>query len=284
MARAVAAAEGQGREEQGGAEAQAQGQQARVVSEQQAAAVAMLEGYLAKHPEDVDALKMLLRVRMKTADFRAGLQVLDALIRLQPGEREWRFLRAQLLEYSGDLPAARQGFQEILSKEPFSARALQGLASVMRHSGEDSLILGMVESAVQLAAEQDKLADVANLKLLLGQLHALQGNVAEALAQYDSVLEQNPKDFRPYLCKGLVLSLTGEGEQAEALFRQFRQRCPKAYAPYLDNVIARSAVELRRQQQEDRTVQAQGSGSRPARPMKQPISGAQPEPALQQAK
>ena len=38
---------------------------------------------------------------------------------------EWKFIRAQVLEYVGDLPAARKSFQEILQAEPYSARALQ---------------------------------------------------------------------------------------------------------------------------------------------------------------
>lgn len=238
--------------------------------EKQAAAVEMLEGFLKTHPDDVEALKMLLRVRLKAAQFPQGLQVLHSLMRLQPTEREWKYLNAQLLEYAGDLPGARQGFQELLSVEPLSARALQGLASVMRRSGEDSLVLGMVEEAVKKANNESKATELTNLKLLLAQLHALQGNVDAALAQYDEILAENPKDFRPYLCKGLVLSLAGEGEAADKLFKEFRQRCPKAYAPYLDNVIVRSSVEAQRQGIEEKAVKAQGTPTRPAVAMTQP--------------
>lgn len=221
----------------------------------QAAAVQMLQGYLQKHPDDVEALKMLLRVRMRCAEFSEGLDILNRLIRIQPEEREWRYLRAQVLEYSGDLASARRGFEELLEREPYSARALQGLAGVMRQCGEDSMVVGMVEGVVQKAEEEHSggtEAEVTNLKLLLGQLHAMQGNVREALEVYDEIAEEHPADFRPYLCKGLVLSLAGEGEQADKQFRLFREKCPKAYAPYLDSVIVRSSVEARRQKMESK--------------------------------
>jgi len=60
---------------------------------------------------------------------------------------------------------------------------------------------------------EGKGTELTNLKLLLAQLHALQGNVGAALTQSDEILTDNPKDFRPYLCKGLVLSLAGEGRR-----------------------------------------------------------------------
>ena len=52
--------------------------------------------------------------------------------------------------------------------------AWQGLATVMRRSGQDSLVLGMVEDALTKAKEAGKAQEATNVKMLLGQLHALQ--------------------------------------------------------------------------------------------------------------
>ncbi|CAI7904659.1 unnamed protein product, partial [Closterium sp. NIES-53] len=167
---------------------------------------------------------------------------------IEPDDMEWKYIRAQAQEFVGDLKAARKGFQDILKADPFSARALQGLATVMRRSGEDSLVLGMVEEAVGKAGQAGKQQEATNLKMLLGQLHALQGNVEAAIAQYDAISASDPSDFRPYLCKGLVFSLMGDSKQADAHFKEFRRRCPKNYASYLDNMLVKSTVEARRQE------------------------------------
>ncbi|CAI5941537.1 unnamed protein product [Closterium sp. NIES-65] len=220
----------------------------RAQAEEQERAVKMLEDFLAKHPRDVTALRMLLRVRMKCADFAGGIKILDQLVEIEPDDMEWKYIRAQAQEFVGDLQAARKGFQDILKVDPFSARALQGLATVMRRSGEDSLVLGMVEEAVGKAGQAGKQQEATNLKMLLGQLHALQGNVEAAIAQYDAISASDPSDFRPYLCKGLVFSLMGDTKQADAHFKEFRRRCPKNYASYLDNMLVKSTVEARRQE------------------------------------
>ncbi|GJP86296.1 hypothetical protein CLOP_g16339 [Closterium sp. NIES-67] len=246
---------------------------ARDQAAEQERAIKMLEDFLAKHPKDVTALRMLLRVRMKSADFAGGIKILNQLIEIEPDDMEWKYIRAQAQEFVGDLQAARKGFQDILEVDPFSARALQGLATVMRRSGEDSLVLGMVEEAVGKAGQAGKQQEATNLKMLLGQLHALQGNVEAAIAQYDAISSSDPSDFRPYLCKGLVYSLMGDSKQADVHFREFRRRCPKNYASYLDNMLVKSTVEARRQEREKRQqVEAEAKG-RTAVPMRQPTAG-----------
>ncbi|CAI5473256.1 unnamed protein product [Closterium sp. Yama58-4] len=265
-----------GRQTPDGGKAEAEkevAESARAQAAEQERAVKMLEDFLAKHPRDVTALRMLLRVRMKCADFAGGIKILDQLVEIEPDDMEWKYIRAQAQEFVGDLQAARKGFQEILKVDPFSARALQvrpcllrapraplccalhvsccalqGLATVMRRSGEDSLVLGMVEEAVGKAGQEGKQQEATNLKMLLGQLHALQGNVEAAIAQYDAISASDPSDFRPYLCKGLVFSLMGDTKQADVHFKEFRRRCPKNYASYLDNMLVKSTVEARRQE------------------------------------
>ncbi|CAI7817853.1 unnamed protein product [Closterium sp. NIES-54] len=110
---------------------------------------------------------------------------------------------------------------------------------------------------------------------LLLSIHPLtQGNVEAAIAQYDAISASDPSDFRPYLCKGLVFSLMGDSKQADAHFKEFRRRCPKNYASYLDNMLVKSTVEARRQEREKRQqVEAEAKGQT-VRPMKQPTSGA----------
>eukprot|EP00850_Spirogloea_muscicola_P020018 SM000205S06225 [mRNA] locus=s205:133216:134361:- [translate_table: standard] len=187
-------------------------------------------------------------------------------------------MRAHLLQLSGDLDAARAGFQDILAKDPFSARAMQGLATLMWKRGEDSLVLGMLEEAVMRAQATDKRKEAINLRILLGQMHVLQGNLAEATKQYSAIIKEDPSDFRPYLCQGLVYSIEGNLEQAEEHFAQYRQRCSKSFPEQgpLDELMLRAkqeALAIQDFRKKDAAAQAKG---RSYKPMKQPSVGSSP--------
>lgn len=85
----------------------------------------MLRSYLERHPDDVKALQALLFFRMNKGEVSAAVDILHKLVDLEPKNIEWKFMRAQTLDFAGDLDSSRKGFDEILQIEPFSARAYQ---------------------------------------------------------------------------------------------------------------------------------------------------------------
>ena len=56
---------------------------AKGIAEDQEKAIKLLEDFLKKHPSDITALRMMLRVRMKAAQFEEGIKVLDQLIEVR---------------------------------------------------------------------------------------------------------------------------------------------------------------------------------------------------------
>ncbi len=81
--------------------------------------------FLERHPEDLKALEGLMYVRLRKGDVKAALKILEKLLELRPAHLPWQLIRAQSLDFVGDLDEARQSFQAILEKNPLSARALQ---------------------------------------------------------------------------------------------------------------------------------------------------------------
>jgi len=85
----------------------------------------VLLSYLERHPEDVKALEGLMYVRLRKGSIANALETVENLLALRPDHAPWQLIRAQALEFLGDLDEARRAFELILEKDPLSARALQ---------------------------------------------------------------------------------------------------------------------------------------------------------------
>lgn len=89
----------------------------------------VLLSYLKRHPKDEKTLEGLLYVRLRKGSVAKALETVDDLLSLRPDHAPWQLIRAQSLEFLGDLEAARDAFEAILEKDPLSARALQASSS-----------------------------------------------------------------------------------------------------------------------------------------------------------
>jgi tetratricopeptide (TPR) repeat protein len=97
--------------------------------EKKSPAELVLLSYLSRHPEDVKTLEGLLYVRLRNGSIADALETVDKLLALRPDHAPWQLIRAQSLEFLGDLEVARHAFEAILEKDPLSARALQASSS-----------------------------------------------------------------------------------------------------------------------------------------------------------
>ncbi|CAM6025231.1 unnamed protein product, partial [Sphagnum balticum] len=235
--------------------------------------------FLERHPEDLKALEGLMYVRLRKGDVKAALKILEKLLELRPAHLPWQLIRAQSLDFVGDLDEARQAFQAILEKNPLSARALQGLAIVMSKTGEEKESLEMLKKAVDAALKAERPKEAINVRMLLAQMHTMQGNLKEALDEYQDVVKVDPTDFRPYLCQGLVYSILGKTEEAEKQFSKYWQLCPNTFPNrgYLDDLLLNAKTMARKI--ESRKGKKPATGKRPMEPMRQPTAvGVGPPP------
>lgn len=202
-----------------------------------------LEEHLSSHPDDVTALRSLMEVRIKSRKLPEAIELIDRLIELEPEEKEWPILRANIFSHSGDSESAKTAFEEIISKDPLRVEAYHGLAMAYSDSGDG---LKAVEERIQEAMakckkERKNGKDLRDFKLLVAQIRVLEGRHEEALKLYQELVKEEPRDFRPYLCQGIIYTLLKKGGEAEKQFEKFRRLVPRNH-PYreyfMDNMVA----------------------------------------------
>lgn len=171
-----------------------------------------------------------------------ALGVLDRLIELEPDEYEWPLLKANMHIYNDNHALARDLFEEILKKDPLRVEAFHGLVMATSESNESlKELLNRVEEAIEVCKKEKRDSDVRDFKLLIAQIKVIEGNFSEALNAYQDLVKEEPRDFRPYLCQGIIYTLLRKKDEAEKQFDKFRRLVPKdhPYKEYFeDNMFA----------------------------------------------
>ncbi|KAL2240982.1 protein SLOW GREEN 1, chloroplastic isoform X1 [Sesamum indicum] len=200
---------------------------------------------LQENPRDVEALKMVVNVKMKKGKTSEAVEYVERLIELQPNEMEWRLLQALCYEMMGNLSKAKSLFKNILKQKPLLLRALHGLAMVMHKNHEGPAVFEMLERALEVARRQKKVNEERNIRILVAQMHIIKGDFEEALEKFQALIDENPRDFRPYLCQGIVYSLLDKRKEADANFEIYRSLVPEEFPQrgFLDDVVLAAKTE-----------------------------------------
>ncbi|XP_073128171.1 protein SLOW GREEN 1, chloroplastic isoform X2 [Henckelia pumila] len=156
---------------------------------------------LRENPTNIEALKMVVNVKMKRGKTDEAVGFVEMLMELQPNEMEWRLLQALCYEMMGDLAKAKSLFHNILKQKPFLLRALHGLAIVMHKNGEGDAVFEMLQKALEFAQRDKRVDEARNICILVAQMHVIKGDLEEALEKFQVLIDENPRDFRPYLCQ-----------------------------------------------------------------------------------
>ncbi|XP_021623704.1 protein SLOW GREEN 1, chloroplastic [Manihot esculenta] len=200
-----------------------------------------LEEHLSRNPNDTEALRSLMEVRIKARKLLGAIEVVDRLIELEPNEDEWPVLKAQIYIYSGEFELARKEFEEILEKDPYRVEAYHGLVMAHSESGTSfDQVFKRIEAAMDKCKKEKKKSDLRDFKLLIAQIRVMEEKYVDALKVYDELVKEEPRDFRPYLCQGIIYTLMRKKDEAEKKFEQFRKLVPENH-PYreffLDNMF-----------------------------------------------
>ena len=203
-----------------------------------------VEEYVESHPDDVEGLKSLMEVKIKNRKLQEAVDVIERLIQLEPDDKEWPLLKAHLYSYSGASELAKLGFEEILSANPLTVEAYHGLVMAVSQSDsgdELNQVLKRIEAAMERCKKEKKKEDLRDFKLLVAQIRVIEGKYNDALKVYQELVKEEPRDFRPYLCQGIIYTLLRKKDEAEKQFQKYRRLVPKGhpYARYFDdNMIA----------------------------------------------
>ncbi|KAJ6689464.1 hypothetical protein OIU85_005830 [Salix viminalis] len=124
---------------------------------------------------------------------------------------------------------ARNVFEEILVANPLSFEALFENALLMDRLGEGEAVIRRLQEALDIAEEENKVKEARDVRLIMAQIQFLQKNVEEALKSYQELSKEDPKDFRPYVCRGMIYSLLDRNEEAKQQFAKYRELSPKKF-------------------------------------------------------
>ncbi|GMP85367.1 hypothetical protein CsSME_00038554 [Camellia sinensis var. sinensis] len=203
-----------------------------------------LEEYASSHPDDVQALRSLMEAKIKNRKVDEAIAIVEQLIGLEPEDVEWPLLKGHLHRYNGDLEMAKLGFNEILEKDPFRVEAYHGLVMTVSEADSDFQLKEIEKrlvEAMERCKREKKKDDLRDLKLLIAQIRVIEGNYSDALKIYQELVREEPRDFRPHLCQGIIYTLLRKKDEAEKHFQKYRRLVPKEhpYAQYFDdNMIA----------------------------------------------
>ncbi|KAK6130238.1 hypothetical protein DH2020_036048 [Rehmannia glutinosa] len=200
-----------------------------LINEDETAQHSPLTELLESRSEAIEALKKLLQEKLEAGEDEESLSILRKLSSAQPENSEWKFLIARVLNEMGKLEEARDAFEEILSKNPLSFEALFENALLMDKSGEREAVMGRLEKALRVAEDEKKIKEARDVKLIMAQMQFLHKNVDEALRSYEELVKEDPSDFRPYFCKGMIFSLMDKNVEAREQFAKYRELSPKKF-------------------------------------------------------
>ncbi|GAV74069.1 TPR_2 domain-containing protein/TPR_9 domain-containing protein, partial [Cephalotus follicularis] len=178
---------------------------------------------------NIEALKSVMQEKLENGQDEEALKLAKRLVAAQPKVTEWRFLMGRLLNEMGQTEYARQVFEEILAIKPLCFEALFENALLMDRCGEGEAVIRRLEEALAVAEEEKKVKEARDVRLIMAQIHFLQKNVEEALRSYEQLAKEDPTDFRPYFCQGMIYSLVDRNDEAKDMFAKYRLLSPKKF-------------------------------------------------------
>lgn len=116
-----------------------------------ALAVEQWSRVVARRPDFIEAAYNMALAQLRLKRPRDAVRTCDEVLRHRPGHFELRLLRADALLDAGELPRARQAFQELLAERPGDLQALAGLIHVaiaMRDADAADALLDRAERAL----------------------------------------------------------------------------------------------------------------------------------------
>lgn len=214
-----------------------------------------LEENMVSNPSDIDGLEDLLEIKIRSKKVSAAIEILEKLIQLEPEDMEWPTLKAHIYACSGETELAKNGFTELLKKDPLHVEAYHGLVTMAsrEESSEDlENINERVEETIKVCEKENKMSDLRNFKMLLAQIRLLEGRYDTALKVYQELVEEEPKDFRPYLCQGIIFTLLRNSNEAEKNFEEYRRLVPQGhpYASYFDDNVTATKIFAQKMEKE----------------------------------
>ena len=201
---------------------------------------------LEREPDNQAALEGLVEARISLGDLAGAAEPLARLAELNPQEPRYSVLLAQTQQELNDLEGAAQTYRSVLTASPGNMEALQGLVALLVQQERPQAAVGLLQDTLKTAEQSNQIQpgtiDVIAVKLLLGQVYTEQSRFDDAIALYDTAIQETQTqggspDFRPVLAKGFVLREMGQEAEAQPLFETALSLAPVQFKDRIQQLI-----------------------------------------------
>ncbi|XP_048232524.1 protein SLOW GREEN 1, chloroplastic isoform X2 [Ricinus communis] len=155
-------------------------------------------------------------------------------------------------------------YEKFLEKEPRNMEALKVVVYGKIRKGKTKEALKYVERLIKTEPDEvewrllealcwEMMGQFSKAKRLFKEileerpllLRALHGRLEEGLKNFQDLVNENPRDFRPYLCQGIIYSLLDKKEEAAEQFETYRSLLPEDFPQrgFLDDVVLAAKTE-----------------------------------------
>ena len=179
-----------------------------------------LEGWVADHPDDADALYELGRRYRQEGQLTDARQALERAARLEPGNARLLSDLGELYAAGGDYPRAQALFEQAVRLRPDLSRPHRSLGDLAGISRNYALAIQHYRQALALRPD-----DVRALTSL-GSAYADSLNRGEAEAAFRRAIALAPRSSEPYQRLGLALYKFNDYTGARAALQQALERDP----------------------------------------------------------
>ncbi|CAN1306189.1 protein SLOW GREEN 1, chloroplastic [Linum perenne] len=123
----------------------------------------------------------------------------------------------------------------------------QGLAMVMHKNHEGPAVFERLNEALEIAHKKKRVTEERNIRILIAQMHVVMGYLEEGLSKFQDLIKEDPRDFRPYLCQGIIYSLMEKNDEAAEQFETYQSLVPDEFPQrgFLDDVVIASKDKSR---------------------------------------
>ncbi|KAL6276983.1 hypothetical protein ACE6H2_020584 [Prunus campanulata] len=127
-----------------------------------------------------------------------------------------------------------------------------GLALVIKNH-EGPAVFAMLNEALEIAQREKRVIEERNIRILIAQMHVVKGELEEGLNKFQDLVKADPRDFRPYLCQGIIYSLLDQKKEAAEQFETYRALAPEEFPQrgFLDDVVLAAKTKSGKQFQKE---------------------------------
>ncbi|KAB2058034.1 hypothetical protein ES319_A11G207900v1 [Gossypium barbadense] len=163
-------------------------------------------------------------------------------------------------------------YEKILEKEPRNVDALKVLLYGKIRRGKTQEAVECVEKLIDIEPDEvewrllqalcyEMMGQLSKAKRLFKEileeipllLRALHGELEEGMKKFQDLINDNPRDFRPYLCQGIIYSLLDKKKEAAEQFEIYQSLVPEEFPQrrFLDDVVLEAKTKSRKWLQKD---------------------------------